>query len=261
MTSPGTDAGLFHGADAYERFMGRYSRPLARELARAAGVRAGERVLDVGCGTGALTAVLAEIVGPDRVAAADPSEPFAARCRARLPGVDVRIGSAEALPFEDETFDCTVSELVFHFVRDQAVAARELARVTRPNGRVAACVWDFTGGMTLLRAYWDAAREVDPGAPDESGRFGGKRGELVSLWREAGLRDVADVPLEVSSEYRDYDELWQSILGGIGPVGVHAVSLDESRRAAVRDALFRRLGAPAGAFTLGARAWCAVGVV
>jgi SAM-dependent methyltransferase len=261
MTSPGSDQTLFQNVDAYERFMGRYSRPLAREFARAAGVAAGERVLDVGCGTGALTSVLAELVGPDLVAAADPSEPFVEECRIRVPGADVRVGPAEALPFGDGTFDRVLAQLVFHFVGDPAAGAAEMARVTRSGGRVATCVWDFTGGMTMLRAYWDAALEIDSDAPDEIDRFGGRPGELAAMWRDAGLREVTDGSLTVSSQYDDFDELWQSFLGSVGPVGAHVASLDESRREAVREALRRGLGSPAGSFTLAARAWYAGGVV
>ncbi|HKP18571.1 MAG TPA: methyltransferase domain-containing protein [Gaiellaceae bacterium] len=252
---------LFQGADAYERFMGRYSRLLAHELARFAGVEPGDRVLDVGCGTGALTRVLAEIVGADKVAGTDPSAPFVEACRTDVPGADIRVGPAEALPFPDGAFDCALAQLVFSFVSDQAAAVREMARVTRPGGRVAACVWDFTGGMKLIRSYWDAAHEVDPDAPDEKGRFGGQPGELAALWREAGLRDVVDDSLTVASGYEDFEELWQTFLGGVGPVGVHAVSLGDAQRAAVREALWRRVGSPDGSFSLPARAWAVVGVV
>jgi SAM-dependent methyltransferase len=167
MPSPGSDQALFQKADAYERFMGRYSRPLAHEFVRAAGVAAGQRVVDVGCGTGALTSVLAELVGPDHVAAADPSEPFVVKCRADVPGADVRVGPAEALPFADRSFDRALAQLVFHFVADPAAAAGEMMRVTRRGGTVAACVWDFTGGMSMLRAYW----ELGPrGRPERPGR-------------------------------------------------------------------------------------------
>ena len=179
----------------------------------------------------------------------------------RVPGADVRLGPAEALPFADDTFDAALAQLVFHFVGDRAAAAAEMARVTRPGGRVAACVWDFTGGMTMLRAFWDAAREVDPDAPDEIERFGGRAGELATMWRDAGLSNASDGSLTVSSEYEDFAELWDSFLGASGPAGAYAASLEEPRRGTVRAALHRRLGSPAGAFTLTARAWYAISVV
>jgi SAM-dependent methyltransferase len=262
MTSPGSDRGLFQQADAYERFVGRYSRPLAHEFARATGVGAGERVIDVGCGTGALTSVLAALVGPDHVAAADPSEPFVAQCRANVPGAVVRVAPAEALPFADRSFDRALAQLVFHFVDDPAAAAGEMMRVTRHGGTVSACVWDSTGGATVLRAYWDSACEVDPNAPGEVERFGGRPGQLAALWHKVGLRDVTDASLAVSSHYQDFDELWQSFPGSAaGRVGAHLASLDEARREALRRALRRRLGSPEGPFELTARAWCAIGVV
>jgi SAM-dependent methyltransferase len=261
MTSSGSEQSFFQASGAYERFMGSYSRALAPEFAGVAGVAEGERVLDVGCGTGALTVVLTEIVGPELVAAVDPSQPFVDECRDAVPGADVRTGPAEALPFEDATFDCSLAQLVFHFVADQTAAVGEMVRVTRPGGRVAACVWDFTGGMTLLCSYWDAAREVDPEAPDEVGRFGGRPGQLASLWRDAGLHDLRDGSLSVSSEYQDFDELWSSFLGGVGRAGAHLASLDKDRRAVVREALRRRVGSPNGRFSLDARAWYVIGVV
>lgn len=252
---------MFEDADAYGRFMGRFSVPLAQEFIHAAGVSAGERILDVGAGPGALASALAEIVGAEQVSAVEPSEPFAEACRAKVPGADVHVGPAEALPFGDETFDRSLSQLVFHFVADPVVAAAEMARVTRPGGTVAACVWDATGGMTMIRAYWDAAREVDRDPPDEIERFGGRRGELVQLWSDTGLRDVVDGELNVSAGYRDFDELWDGFLGGVGPVGVHALSLDGERREVMRDALHRRVGSPEGPFELTARAWYAAGIV
>jgi len=261
MTSQSSDPVFFRSVDAYERFMGRYSRPLALEFARATGVAAGEHVLDVGCGTGALTGVLAELVGPDLVAGVDPSEPFVQECRAHVPGADVRLGPAEALPFGDGTFDRTLSQLVFHFVDDTAAAVAEMARVTRSGGLVAACVWDFTGGMTMLRSYWEAVRENDPTERGEAARFGGRPGELAELWRAAGLREVAEGELVVSSHYEGFDELWESFLGGVGPAGAYALSLDEPAREAVRQSFWRRVGAPDGPFDLTARAWYATGAV
>lgn len=252
---------MFANADAYQNLMGRYSDLLAPEFAAAAGVAAGDRVLDVGCGPGALTAVLAGMVGAEILAGVDPSEPFVDAARARVPGADIRVGPAEALPFEDDSFDRTLAQLVFHFVADPAQSAAEMVRVTRPAGRVAACVWDMTGGMTLLRNYWEAAREVDPGAPGEDKRFGGMPGQLAALFREAGLQVVTDCPLTVKTRYGDFDELWGSLTGGVGPIGMHAASLGDEKGRAVADALRRRLGAPDGQLELSATAWCAVGTV
>ena len=259
MTSPPST--FFSDADAYDCFMGRYSRLLAPEFARATGVAAGQRVLDVGCGPGALTGVLAAIVGADHVAAVDPSETFVEQCRANLPGADIRLAPAEALPFEDTSFDRTLAQLVFHFVSDPIAAVGEMKRVTRPGGKAAACVWDFTGGMTMIRAYWDAAHEADPGAPAEPERFGGEPAQLADLWRAAGLRDVEDITLRVSTRYQDFEELWQSFRQGEGTAGMHAASLEGELHDAVRDAMHRRVGSPDGPFELSASAWCAVGTV
>ena len=252
---------MFQQADAYETFMGRYSRSLAPEFAKAAGVAEGQRVLDVGCGTGALTAVLAELVGADQVAAVDPSEPFVEECRAGVPGADVRVAPAEALPFEDGAFDRALSQLVFHFVQDPAASVREMARVTRPGGLVAACVWDMTGGMSMLRGYWQSVREAGIPGRDEAERFGGHEGQLATLWREAGLHDVTDGSLTIESRYRDFDELWDSFQGGVGPAGAHASALEGEAREAVRDVFRRNVGSPEGEFALSARAWYAAGTV
>jgi SAM-dependent methyltransferase len=252
---------MFANAAAYQRFMGRYSDQLAHEFARAAGVSAGQQVIDVGCGSGALTVVLAEIVGQENVAGVDPSEPFVAEARARVPEADLRVGPAESLPFEDDTFDNALSQLVFHFVQDPARSVAEMRRVTKPGGRVAACVWDMTGGMRMIRAFWDAVRAVGSSEPGETERFGGRPGQLAELWRQAGLRDVVDERLTVSTDYADFDELWTSFLGAAGPIGVHVASLDEQQAAAVREGLHRRIGSPEDAFTLTATAWYAAGVV
>jgi SAM-dependent methyltransferase len=261
MTSPASDPVLFANAAAYQAFMGRYSDRLAPEFAHAAGVAAGQRVVDVGCGAGALTTVLAGIVGGGNVSGVDPSEPFVGEARRRVPEADLRVGPAEALPFEDGSFAAALSQLVFHFVADPAKAAAEMRRVTRPGGRVCACVWDMTGGMTMISSYWDAAREAGTTGPDERERFGGQPGQLAGLWRETGLRDVVDESLTVSADYKDFGELWRSFLGAAGPVGAHAASLDEEQAAAVSDALHRRLGSPEGPFSLEARAWYAAGTV
>ena len=182
-------------ADAYDRFMGRYSAHLAPQLADFGGVDVGQRVLDVGCGPGALTAELVRRLGPDAVAAVDPSEPFVAAARARHPGVDVRLSSAENLPYPDRTFDATLAQLVVHFMTDPVAGIAEMARVTRADGVVAACVWDLAGGRAPVSPFWQAARELHTGVQDESGLAGARAGHLRELFEAVALRAVEEVAL------------------------------------------------------------------
>lgn len=247
--------------DAYDGFMGRYSRPLAVEFATFAGVVHGLRALDVGCGPGALTGELVRRLGAAEVAACDPSEQFVAACTERHPGVEVRRGAAEELPYGDGEFDLAAAQLVLHFVTDPGRAASEFSRVVRPGGVIAACVWDFEQGMEMLRAFWDAALSLDPEAPDEARvmRFG-KPGQLTQWLASAGLGQVAETTLTVASEYRGFDELWTSLCAGIGPAGSYCVGLPEATRHDLRSALFERLGSPAGAFRLTAVARAGRGV-
>ena len=174
------------GADAYDRFMGRYSMPLAPTFADLAAVDGGQRVLDVGCGPGALTAELAERVGPKAVAAVDPAGQFVAALRERHPGVEVQRAAAEQLPFDDGTFDATLAQLVVHFMAQPVTGLREMARVTRRDGVVAACVWDHAGGGGPLSVFWEAVHELDADAADESQLPGAREGHLGQLFREAG---------------------------------------------------------------------------
>ena len=245
---------------AYDAFMGRYSRPLASLLADAAGVRRGQSALDAGCGPGALTTELVTRLGAAAVTAFDPSESFVAECAARHPGVDVRQGRCEAIPFDDACVDIALAELVLHFVSDPTAAARELRRVVRPGGTIGACVWDFAEGMEMLRRFWDAALAVDPDAPDEARtmRFGGE-GEISALFDEAGLVDIVETTLQVSSTYEHFDELWSGFLAGVGPAGSFCVALPDDRRTAMCSELFARLGSPTGPITLRAvaRSACA----
>jgi ubiquinone/menaquinone biosynthesis C-methylase UbiE len=155
-------------AAVYDRFVGRYAKQLSAALVEAAGVRPGDRALDVGCGPGGLTRVLSDIVGAPNVAAIDPSASFVAACRERVPGADVHEGTAEALPFDTGTFDVVLSQLVVNFMSDADAGLAEMSRVAREGGRVASCVWDYADGMTMLRAFWDGALDVDSDVPDES---------------------------------------------------------------------------------------------
>lgn len=251
-------------ADAYDRLVGRYSPQLAAALIDFAGVAPGMRALDVGCGPGAVARELAKRLGASSVAASDPSQPFVDACRARLREVEVVLAPAEALPFDDGAFDAVVSQLVVNFMTDPAAGVAEMARVTRAgSGIVAACVWDYAGEMTLLRAFWDAAREVDPerGAAADEGLvmpWCGD-GELADLWREAGLRDVRSGALTVSAAYDGFDDLWSPFPTGIAPSGAFCRSLGAGGQAVLRDALRRRLGVSDEPFELTARAWVVAG--
>jgi ubiquinone/menaquinone biosynthesis C-methylase UbiE len=251
-------------AEAYDRFVGRYSPQLAAALIEFAGVEPGMRALDVGCGPGALTGALAGRLGAANVTAADPSEPFVEACRSRIPGVEVVVAGAEALPFPDDGFDATLSQLVVNFMSDAEAGVREMVRVTRAGGIVASCVWDYAGEMTLIRSFWDAAREVDPeraAAEDEAVMRWCREGELAELWRAAGLTDVRFGALTVSAAYADFEDLWSPLPTGVGPAGAFTKSLDEERRAALHDAHRHRLGVGDGPFELTARAWAVRGQV
>ncbi len=260
--APGAETFLA-SADAYDRHVGRYGTALATALIGFARVAPGMSALDVGCGPGALTAALAARPGAGRVCAADPSPPFAAACRARVPGAEVVEAGAEALPFADGAVDATLSQLVVNFMADAEAGVREMARVTRPGGIVAACVWDYAEGMTLLRAFWDAARDVGaPGAAaaDEAVTMRWCReGELAGLWRAAGLRAVRSAALVVSARYRDFADLWAPFPSGVAPTGAFCAALDERAQHALRDAYRRRLGVGDEPFELTARAWAVAG--
>jgi SAM-dependent methyltransferase len=247
--------------DAYDRYMGRYSRELAPRLIEFAGIEPGMRVLDVGCGPGPLTEPLAERVGADHVAAADPSEPFVAACAERVPGADVRRAVAEELPWPDKAFDAAMAQLVVNFMRDAYAGVGQMRRVVRPGGMVAACTWDYGHGMQLLRTFWGAARDLDPKAPDEALTMRYiTPDDLDELWRHVGCNEITTEPIVVDSRYADFADLWDSVMLGVGPAGAYSLSLDPSRRDRLRDEVFSRLDSPDGPFTLTARAWAVRGV-
>ena len=249
---------MFTAADAYDRFMGRYSTFLAPQMADLGRVTRGVRVLDVGCGPGALTAELVLRTGAASVAAVDPSEPFVAAVRRRYPEVDARIAPAESLPFDDGTFDVALAQLVVHFMRDPAAGIREMARVTRSDGVVAACVWDNIGHGPAT-AFWLAARELDPSVETEDRRAGVKEGALARLFGAAGLRSIDASELWVRLELPSFDSWWGPFELGVGPAGAFVAGLDEPRRARLRELCRARF--PAGAFVHEVRAWAARGVV
>jgi SAM-dependent methyltransferase len=219
-------------------------------------------VLDVGCGPGGLATALAALVGAENVSAVDPSEPFAETCRKQLPGADVRVAAAEELPFVDNSFDAAFAQLVVNFMSDAERGVGEMKRVVRHGGKVAACTWDYAGEMPLLRAFWDAAREVAPAeaaeADEATMRFA-NLADLTDLWRAAGLEDVEGGELWASADYDDFDDLWAPFPSGIGPAGAFCAALDPERQETLRLAYRSRLGDPSGPFTLRARAWYAVG--
>jgi SAM-dependent methyltransferase len=264
---------VWAAGDAYESYVGRWSRAVAAEFVgwlgtaeggarpRAAG---GGAWLDVGCGTGALSQAVLSAADPDLVAGVDPSPGFLAQARTRL-GAHARLAVADArwLPAGDGRFDAVVSGLVLNFVPDPGLAVREMARVARDGGRVAAYVWDYAGRMELMRHFWDAAAALDPAAAelDEGRRFGLCRPEpLARLFRDAGLDGVEVRPVEVPTRFRDFDDYWTPFLGGQGPAPGYAVSLDEPDRAALREELRRRLPVAAdGSIPLVARAWAVAG--
>ncbi len=246
-------------ADAYDRFMGRYSVLLSPQLADLAAVSAGERVLDVGCGPGALTAELVARVGAAAVAAIDPSEPFVAAATARYPGVDLRLANAEHLPFADATFDAALAQLVVHFMSDPIAGLAEMARVTRPGGVVAACVWDHAGGQGPLGLFWSAARDLDPGVHDESDLAGAHEGHLVELFAAAGLRDIEESVLVADLEHPTFDAWWEPFTRGVGPAGAYVATLDPTQTTRLRERCRTLL--PEEPFVIPARAWSARGVV
>ncbi|MDE3024377.1 MAG: class I SAM-dependent methyltransferase [Acidobacteriota bacterium] len=231
--------------EAYDRFMGRFSRKLAPIFADFAGIEREMVVLDVGAGTGALTAELVE--RGVEAAAIEPSPQFAAALRRRFPGVDVREGGAEELPWRDDSFDVALAQLVVSFMRDAPAGVREMLRVARS---AAVCMWDLDG-MEMLAAIKRTREELgdDPGG-DARYRT---RAEIAQLIGDGATIDL----LEVDADYRDFEDFWNAVAGGAGPAGVWAASLDDEQRAVARAELFRQLGEPDGPFTLTGRAWAA----
>jgi SAM-dependent methyltransferase len=253
--------------DAYEAYVGRWSRPVAATFLRWLGVPRGRQWLDVGCGTGALTATVLSEGEPERVVGLDTSEGFLAAARAYIDDARAVFCTADAqsLPLATATFDAVVSALALNFVPDPGRAVAELARVTRPDGVVAAYFWDYADGMAMIRRFWDAATTLDAAAEalDEGRRFPLCRPDpLRALWSGAGLERVVVRSIETPTVFADFDDYWRPFLGGQGPAPGYVMSLTGERRSALHELLRARLAAePDGSIRLTARAWAVRGVV
>jgi SAM-dependent methyltransferase len=242
--------------EAYEPYVGRWSRRVAREFVRWLAVPAGARWLDVGCGTGAVTATILASAEPGAVVGVDPSAGFVAYARGAAGPGHFAVGDARTLPVRDGAADAVVSGLVLNFVPEPDRAIAEMTRASR--GVVGAYVWDYAEGMGFMRAFWDAARAFDPDAPDEGPRFPLCRPDrLQSAFEAAGLADVEVRELDVSTPFRDFDDFWRPFLGGQGAAPAYLMSLPDDRREAIRERLFDRLGP--GPIDLVARAWAVRG--
>jgi SAM-dependent methyltransferase len=244
-------------AGAYDRFMGRYSVRLAPRFADFATMGGAARVLDVGCGPGALTAELVTRFGASAVSAVDPSGPFVAAARERQPQVTVRQAPAERLPFDDATFDASLAQLVVHFMADPVAGLTEMRRVTRRDGVVAACVWDHDGGGGPLSLFWEAVHELDPGAAGEAGLAGAREGHLVELFEAAGFREIVGGALAAGVEHPTFEDWWTPFTLGVGPAGAYVGALDDRERAELRERCRSKLPSPP--FVVDGRAWAARG--
>ncbi len=264
MSRPASDA--FERGDPYDRYIGRWSRRVAPEFLAWLNEPPGRRWLDVGCGTGALCAAIAESCAPASVAGVEPSEGFLATARERLGGrVELHHGSATAIPLADAAVEVVASALVINFVPEPDAALAEMARVASDGGTVAAYVWDYDGRMELLRIFWDAAVALDPDAAsfDEGVRFPLCRPEpLRELFERAGLARVDVRAIDVPTPFADFDDYWQPFLAGQGPAPAYVLSLEEPARASLRERLRLRLPRAAdGSITMIARAWAVRGTV
>lgn len=255
------------GADAYEAYMGRWSRQVAVSFLRWLDAPAGQDWLDLGCGTGALTTAVLAGAEPAHVVGVDTSETFLAHAQARVrdPRATFRAGDARSLPLPDRCVDVVVSGLALNFVPDPRQAAAEIVRVARPGGLAAAYVWDYAEGMAMIRSFWDAATTLDPAAADldEARRFPLCRPQsLRQLWVAAGLGAVRGEAIEIPTVFADFDDYWRPFLGGQGPAPGYTTSLTDEHRAALRELLRARLpSGPDGSVPLTARVWAVRGAV
>jgi SAM-dependent methyltransferase len=258
---------MFAAGAGYERFMGRWSRRFAPVYVEFAGVKDGDRVLDVGTGTGALASAIAAAMPSSQLVGIDPSAGFIDYAGKHLESARARfeVGDAQALRFGDASFDHAMSLLVLNFVPEHRKAVAEMRRVTRPGGTVSSCVWDYNEGMQMLRFFWDEVVALDPAMAQKDERHMklSREGQLGELWRAAGLAKVVERPLAIEQAYASFDDYWAPFLKGAGPGGAYVASLGEERRQQLEARLRKRLlgDRKDGAFTLKAQAWCVRGEV
>jgi SAM-dependent methyltransferase len=261
------EAKMFAASAGYERFMGRWSRLLAPAYIAFAGVKNGDRVFDVGTGTGSLAAIVEASMPASEVVGVDPSEGFIAYAQknAKSPRVRFEVGDAQALKFKDASFDNTLALLVMNFVPDENKAVAEMRRVTHAQGTVSACVWDYDAGMQMLRFFWDEAVALDPAIEpkDERHMKLSRQGQLGDLWKKAGLTNIKEEPLVIDQAYSSFNDYWEPFTNGAGPGGAYVVSLPQGRREQLEARMRKRLlgDRQDGPFTLKASAWCVRGEV
>lgn len=258
---------MFADAQAYELIMGRWSTRLASSFVKFAGVQDGDRVLDVGSGTGSLALAVAAFTATAQVVGIDRSQEYVeyARSRTRDPRVRFETGDAQALPYSNASFDKALSMLVLNFLPEPERSVAEMRRVTRPGGTVAAAVWDYGDGMAMLRIFWDVAASLDPAASARHERHMPycREGELATLWKNAGMVAVEERGISIPLEFASFQDFWSPFMGGQGPSGSYTVSLPPDRRKALKEGLRRALlgNHPDGPFPLEARAWAVKGIV
>lgn len=251
--------------DSYERYVGRWSRLIAHEFIRWLAVPDNRHWLDVGCGTGALSQTILQLTNPKHITGVDRSEQFieTARQNVKHPFIEFKTGDAQSLSVESESFDAAVSGLVLNFVPQREQMVAEMVRAVKQNGVVGLYVWDYAGKMQFMRHFWNAAAALDPAARelDEGRRFPICEPEpLAKLFEEAGLHGVDVRPLDISTDFKDFDDYWSPFLGGQGPAAGYAMSLSEERRAQLRERIYNSLPfAVDGSIPLVARAWAVKG--
>jgi SAM-dependent methyltransferase len=264
----GQQPNMFGDAEAYERFMGRWSRLVAPKLVDFTGVPPHGRILDVGSGTGSLAFAIAQRHGRARVLGIDPSREYVPYATSRNPFPDragFQVGDAQQLDFLDASFDAALALLVFNFIPDPRKALAELRRVTKPMGRLSAAVWDYGAGMRMLRTFWDAVVHHDPAADklDEKHMPLCRSGELSDLWKQGGLEDVREQAIDIQMEFQSFADYWDPFLLGQGPAGAYVRRLDRDKLRGLREEIRRRLSQSdeTTPFALPARVWCVRGTV